>query len=337
MTYTSLEQRLAKAYLDMLPAFVPDEQAEVSIDEQLEFYHLMKNLYQLLFDEPALIIPTLHEDDAFPTRYKKAYGKPDLQENIYKYNRTMDALLKNMFSIGCGNDVKLNKRQIKILTRLGIEDLSNLPATWIWMSKRPGANLTAFAYCLFNENHVYSSEVYARLLGEKVFRRLEDWMISHGYKAYDIYNTDWADYRLTLTYANPAWGKERPNGGYEYKIRHTGISVQYDSYVRNPVSFGLCIPYGLKLFLENFNSMDENVKDFVVNHTKKCDGCRYCVQTDKTSTRPLACIPVTYNRSDYKLCPYFPGYGFSWTSIDDNLVDNIIALLSFMDGFAKQK
>ena len=169
-----------------------------------------------------------------------------------------------MFLITQGADVKLNKRQLKILALLGIDDLTKLPMAWTWMSKRPGANQTAFAYCLFKGNYAYSTDVYARLLGEKTFRRLEDWMISQGYKAYDIYSTTWVDYRLTLTYANPAWGKERPNGGFEYKIRHTGISAQYDSYVSNPVSFGLCIPYGLKHFLENFNSMSNNVKDFVI-------------------------------------------------------------------------
>ena len=335
MTYTYLEQRMAKAYLAMLPAFVPDEQAEVSIAEQLEFYDLIKKLYQLLFDEPSLIVPTLHEDDAFPTRYKKGYGKPDLQVNMSKYKKAMETLLQNMFLIGQGTDVKLNKRQLKILDLLGIDDFTKLPTAWTWMSKRPGANQTAFAYCLFNKNYAYSTYVYSRLLGEKVFRRLEDWMISQGYKAYDIYKTDWVDYRLTLTYANPAWGKERPNGGFEYKIRHTGISAQYDSYVSNPVSLGLCIPYGLKHFLENFNSMSNNVKDFVVKCTKKCDRCRYCVQTDKTGMRPLAYIPITHDQLKYMLCPYFPGYNYSWTSIDDNLVDNIIALLTFMDGFTK--
>jgi hypothetical protein len=90
MTYTYLEQRMAKAYLAMLPAFVPDEQAGVGIAEQLEFYDLIKKLYQLLFDDPSLIIPTLHEDDAFPTRYKKEYGKPDLQVKMSKYNKAVN-------------------------------------------------------------------------------------------------------------------------------------------------------------------------------------------------------------------------------------------------------
>lgn len=337
MTYTSLEQRMASAYLAMLPAFVPDEQAEVGIAEQQEFYDIMKSLYQLLFDEPSLIVSKLHEDDVFPSRYKKAYGKPELQENMSKCKKAIHSLLLNMYLMGQGAEVKLNKRQLKVLSIIGIEDLSKLPTAWKWMSNRPGADQTAFAYCLFNKDYVYSTDIYARMLGENAFRRLEAWMVSHGYKPYDIYNTEWPDYRLTLTYANPAWGSERPNAGYEYKIRHTGISAQYDVYVDDPVRFGLCIPNGLKQFLDAFDTMSDSVKDFVITRTKKCDGCKYCIQTDKTGKRPLACMPIFHGQTEYKLCPYFPGYNYSWRSIDDDLVDRLIELLSFMDGFAPSK
>lgn len=146
----------------------------------------------------------------------------------------------------------------------------------------------AFAYCLFDETYVYSIDVYARLFSEKPFRRLEKWMLSQGYKPYDRYKTDWIDYQLTLAYANPAWNDELPNIGNEYKIKHTGISAQYDAYVRDPAALGLC-------------------------------------------------IPISYEKVEYQLCPYFPGYQYSWTSIDDELVDNMIEFLSFMDSVLDAK
>ena len=337
MVYTSLEQRVAASYLDEFPSFVPAEHAEVNLNEQQRFYDLMKKLYQLLFDHPLLIVPTLHEDDAFPSRYKTSYGNPDLQVNVSKCKRAINHLLQNMFLIGQGLAVKLNKRHQKILSMLGVDDFTQLPPAWTWMSNRLGADQVAFAYCLFDKDHVYSVDVYARLLGEEAFRKLEKWLISKGYQPYDIYNKDYADYRLTLTYANPAWGKEQPNTGFEYKIKHTGISVQYDAGIKNPVVLGVCIPYGMKFFLNRFNLMEKQVKDFCIQHTKKCDRCRYCVQTDKTGARPLAYIPVFYEGTDYKLCPYFPGYTYSWTSIDSALVENITDFLTFMDGFSTEK
>ncbi|GHU75039.1 hypothetical protein FACS189461_0490 [Spirochaetia bacterium] len=85
MKFTNLEQRMAKAYIDMFPGFVPDEIAPASIHDQEQFYLLMKNLYRLAFDEPLLFVSSLHEDDAYPSRYKKPYGKPKLILDMKKF------------------------------------------------------------------------------------------------------------------------------------------------------------------------------------------------------------------------------------------------------------
>ena len=335
MTYTSLEQRMAQTYIDMFPEFVPDEQANISVAEQELFYNLMKDLYKLAFDEPLLFVPSLHDDDAYPNRFNKSsYGKPDLQVNMQKFLKAMDTLLQNMFLIGQGSSVKLNKRQQIILSRLGINDFTNLPKAWIWMSTRPETNLMFFSNCHFKKDYPYTSDIYAHLLGDEAFRKLENWMISHGYKKYDIYDVNSSNRNLSFTYINPAWSKECPHGGFEYKIRHTGISARYDVFIRKPAVFGLCIPNGLKTYLDAFDSMSEKNQSFIIDHTKRCDGCRYCVQTDKTGSRSIACISISYKQEKYSLCPYFPGVGFCWTSIDNYLADQLIEMLSFMDKFA---
>lgn len=97
----------------------------------------------------------------------------------------------------------------------------------------------------------------------------------------------------------------------------------------------MCIPGGMKLYLEHFEEMPSSVRDFVMSRVKRCDGCRYCVQTDKSGKRPLARIPVQYGGEEHGLCPYYPGYRFWWSDIDEALADNIIGLLDFMDRFAK--
>jgi len=335
MTFETLEQRLAASYLDIFPQFVPDEKADVSIAHQKEFYDFMKNLYQLIYDEPLLVVPELHEDDAFPNRFNKSsYGKPDLQANMRKFLKQTDALLHNMFLLGQDSSVKLNKRQKAVLSKLGIDNAYNLPQAWKWMSSRLGANKTAFSYCLFDNDYIYTSDIYANLLGEEAFRKLEKWMIENGYKKYDIYDVTASSCKLSLTYANPAWSKEHPKGGFEYKIKHTGISARYDILIKQPAVFGLCIPNGLKPYLLEFESMNEKNQEFIVKYTRKCDVCRYCVQTDKTGLRPLAFIPVKHRQTEYELCTYFPGYNFCWTSMDDELANQLIDLLSFMDKFA---
>jgi hypothetical protein len=337
MTFTSLEQRMAQTYLDMFPKFVPDKNAKIDVAEQEQFYLLIKNLYQLAFNEPMLFVSTLHEDDAYPSRYKKSYGKPGLINDMRKFIKEMDSLLQNMYLIGQDSKNKINKKQQEILSKLDINNFSKLPKAWTWMSKRSKSNIVEFMYCLFDRDYPYSSDIYASLLGESSFRKLENWLIKQGYKRFDINKPTASDCKLTLTYANPLWSKEAPKGGFEYKIKHTGISAQYDFYVKQPAVFGLCIPNGLKVYLDAFDTMSEKNKNFVINHTKKCDGCKYCVQTDKTGSRPLAFIQVIYEQKKQNLCPYFPGYCYSWTNINDDLVDHLIEMLSFMDKFIPKK
>ena len=337
MTFKSLEQRIAQSYLDLLAPFVPDNNACVSVSEQEKFYHLIKNLYQLAFDEPLLLVSSLHEDDAYPGCIKSSYGKPELQVNMNKFSKSIDMLLKNMYVIGQGLEVKLNKRQNDILIKLGINDFTNLSPAWVWMSNRIDCGLTDFSFCLFNKDYPYTSDIYARLLGESAFRKLESWLITHGYKRFDIYNVIASNCKLSLTYANPVWSNEQPNGGFEYKMKHTGISVRYDACFKNPVVLGLCIPYGFKTFLEGFESADSSVKHFIIERTKRCDCCKYCVQTDKTGTRPLAAIELSHDGEKHLLCPYFPGYSYRWSSINDNLVGQLTEMLTFMDKFATSK
>lgn len=330
--FASLEQRVAAGYLAMLPAFVPLENRQVHEAGQRGFYELMGALFRLLAEEPELLFPTLHPDDAFPTRYKKEYGKPQLQANLSKAERAVKGLLGNLFLLGQGREVKLNWRERKILDRLGAGG-GALPEAWTWMARRPGADPVAFAYCLFDPDHVYTRGVFAPLLGEEPFQRLEGWMLSQGYRAYDMYNAKWPDYRLSLRYANPAWGPERPSIGNEYKVMHTGVSAEYDAHVASPASLGVCVPRGLKLFLQHFGEMAPQVRELVLERTKRCDGCRYCVQTDKSGVRPLACLLV----EGEELCPYYPGYAYRWPGLSQELVDRLTGFLDFMDGFAPDR
>jgi hypothetical protein len=336
MSFKSLEQRMAKSYIDLFPKFIPDENAPVTISEQEEFYLIMKNLYQLGFDDPLLFVVSINEDDVFPNGLKKSYGKPKLWSNMKNFTKSMDSLLQNMFLIGQNSVSKINKRQEVILSKLGINDFTKIPSAWTWMANRPETNIIKFSRCFFQNDYPYQSDFYAPLFGESSFRKLENWMITQGYKRYDIYDINQWHAILSLTYANPLWNKELPNHGFEYKIRHTGISATYDPYFRDPAVFGLCIPNGFKKYLDNFDLMEKNLQKFVVAQTKKCDGCNYCIQTDKTKSRPKAYMTIEFEEKKYNLCSYFPGYTYCWTSINDELVDQLIIMLSFMDKFIKK-
>jgi hypothetical protein len=334
MFFSSVEQRIAQTYIDTFPEFEPAEK-EQSVKEQETFYNIIRGLYQLAYTEPALFVNTLHEDDFFTRRFNKtAEAKPELLNNMKSFIKNVDDLLEAMFRMGKGKDVSNpNKKQRVILERLGVNETSKLPNSWIWMATRNGADVLSFSKCLFNEDHPYTKDVFARMLGDqKAFYILEEWLTDHGYTRFE-----YLDGRMSLDYANLAWDKTSPRGGFVYKVRHSGISVSYDSMIREPQVLGLCIPGGLKKFLETFDIMSEIVKEFVVEHTKHCDACDYCIQTDKSRTRPRAFIPVKHKTKTFNLCPLFPGYRNCWTSINEALVDNLIAVLSFVDSFLSKR
>ena len=342
LTYTSLEQRTAQGYLDVFPLFIPEESASVSIEEQKEFYDIMKKLYKLAYVEPQLFVPKLHEDDVPPMLFS---GRSDSEQetltNMKKFRKSVDTLIWQMYLMGIGSEYTLNTRQKKILAGLGIADFTKLSPVWEWMAKKEHLERfeqpSRFAHCCFREEYLYAADIFEKAFDNTAFGKLKGWMTAHGYKPFQICNTTASDCKLSLTYANPSWSEETPRGGFEYKIKHTGISMRYEPCCKEPWILGVCIPGGMKLFLEHFDEMPEHVQDFVMSRIKRCDGCRYCVQTDKTGKRPFARIAVQYAEKEYKLCPYYPGYSFWWTSIDDTLADNIIGLLGFMDKFIGNK
>jgi hypothetical protein len=333
-TFSSLEQRMAHYYLDTFPPFVPDEGAEIDIEEQKRFYDFMSGLYQLIYDEPGQLAPILHDDDAYPTGVlKNRYATPKLGIDMRRFLKAMEALLANTLALGRGEPgVVLNKRERAILSRLGFEDFSNLPPAWVWMAARQGASLSSFSRCFFKRGYPYASDIFAGMFGdESVYRRLETWMLDRGYKLHTIESITANNSSVSLVYANPAWGADSPRGGFEYKIKHTGIAAVYEPERLLPAVFGLCIPNGLKAFLNDFESMGDDLKAFVAERTHKCSNCRYCVQTDKTGKRPMARIPVNFHGMPYDLCPLYPGWSYSWRSLDDALADRLIEFLGFMD------
>ena len=348
--FCNLEQRMIGTYLDTFPEFHPADSG-CDIGSQKELYDLIKGIYHLTFEDPLLLMKELHADDAHRNRFNKGQDKkPKLREDMRKVVKEMDSFLNAMYSIGRSGIVsdaslkliaapRMNKKHQFLLEKLDInirvskeetvlssDVYSRVFEAWIWMTTRPGASLFKFSRCLFAEGYPYAEGVFARLSGdEDSFHRLKTYLENKNYQRL----ANW-DAGTSLDYYK--WQDEQQplKGGFQYGIQHIGISMSYDNLVFRPAVFALCIPKMGNLLLQ-FSSMEQDLKDFVVARTKKCDGCRYCVQTDKSGKRELAKIAITNRGMDYQLCPYFPGYNFCWEELDTILVDNMILMLEFMD------
>lgn len=100
-----------------------------------------------------------------------------------------------------------------------------------------------------------------------------------------------------------------------------GIELSYEDININPALLSLRLPFYVDV-LKNADMLSEKVREFALSHTKTCDGCRYCVQTDKTGKRPLAYISI----GGVKKCPYYPSFSYRFIEMDKTLEENVISL-----------
>jgi len=345
ISYANLEQRMAHTYLDMLPPFVPLMSNDVSVHSQEQFYGFIKNMVQVIFDSPELLVTQLHEDDAYPNRFNRAaYGKPKLYYAMKKTINAIEELIFWLYSIGqsgivenekliISDAVKSKKNHIQALPYLGLTLDSNtlscaaydgLFPAWKWMAERK--NSTAFGRGMFDPQYPYIQDVYAKLFGdEKGFNHLLEYLAEHGYQRFEIERGPY-----TLDYVKSVGNGDSPLGSPLHGDHfHYGISAEYKHEAVAPQFMVLRI-LEMKDLLLKFDQMESHLKDFVIQYAKKCDLCRYCTQTDKTGKRKELAIPVTHG-TIYNICPLYPGFNFCFSTLDEPLSNQLMAFLDFMD------
>lgn len=73
----------------------------IDTQSQQDFYAMMKDTLDRLFDAPELMFATLTPDDAYPNRFNCAsYGKPELQNRMRAIDKKLDELLDNLIALG---------------------------------------------------------------------------------------------------------------------------------------------------------------------------------------------------------------------------------------------
>jgi hypothetical protein len=346
--FANMEQRIINMYIDLFPSYKPDKNCNVNEEDQKGFYNFIQSLLKKLYENPLLLFSKINSDDYFTIRFnKRSENKQTSYNTMRKIVKSIEDFLTFLFDIGknvnlennefvINNDYKIPKRYINILGNCGISYFQNnnkhyfsqnknngIFYCWKWFSTKQDVTLPHFIGCMFDSNYSYTSEIYSKLSGnEEAFIKLESFLHENNY-----YRIDNRNKKITLDYIKNYDPKDNIIKEAWAERTHGGISVEYDCLMINPVLFSLRIPY-YKILLQHFEQMNNQEINFIVNSGKKCDNCRYCVQTDKSGKKELAYIKVN-NDEEYKICPYFPGFYYCWEHLDQNIVDNIIGLLKF--------
>lgn len=359
--FPDLARRMVDYARTTLPEFYPATQGVGSRQGQQAFYRWIQGVYDALYRQPELWAGKPVEDDCYAqpwsnekrqqvvTAMRKLTGKIDdlfrLVMELARYGQQQEDVL-----MVAKEAVKLTaaKRKLLAAARLHVEDQGTS-----WAVKAPGyeamlPTLTAlseqsmvgdgqkpytFSHCLFDRQYPYFDGVFRSMSGDgEAYDRLLGYLREKGYQRSSLRDgriiVDWAiDYGRKPTALKDSWGERE----------HGGITLEYKYAVRRPFFCGLRIPR-YKLLLEAADAMQEDVRAMVCAKGKECDGCGYCIQTDKTGKRPRAFVPVSHGGKTYALCTMFPGFGFWYDELNARNVSEIIGLLEFIrQRFSKEE
>jgi hypothetical protein len=238
--------------------------------------------------------------------------------------------------LALGEAVKIKKAHRDLLPRVGLAfdgrtlahgGLPAMFAAWHWLATREGADVVRFSRCMFDPAHRTMEDAYAPLFGNPgLFRDFAGRLMARGYVCHQLREP------FALDYAMEHARTPTPLGNPLYKDpNHTGVSFDYRPDAAVPQSMVVRI-VGYRDLLPRFDQMPGRVKALVWSHTKKCDDCGYCTQTDKTGKRLPLHVPVTYGGEAARLCPLYPGFSFTFERLTPDLCEDVLAFLAFMDG-----
>ena len=95
-----------------------------------------------------------------------------------------------------------------------------------------------------------------------------------------------------------------------------GFQIGYNPRKYKPFYFGTANGIGEKAMLEDFDNLDEDLKEHFVSICRPCNGCLGCTKSGNNKTFTTT---VIHNAKEYKLCPCFPCH--SWDTMDRRLID----------------
>ncbi len=212
----------------------------------------------------------------------------------------------------------------------GLRELATISRTHtipIMDGPKEGIPYLYFSRCVFEPSENWIALAFDKMLGAD--GRLV-WLCSQlekrGYRRIDCYDGK----RISLDYVKQHGKKEEPIKLPYAERTHSGINLSYEELKLEPGCLTLRMPM-FKTILKCAQKLPENVVGFIERFTKTCDGCRFCVQMDKTHTRSLASV----NMGEKNKCPYFPAFGMNWRQLPPELAEIILVLFDALDELAE--
>lgn len=352
--YDTVYQRAAASFLSTCAA-KPQEES------QLSAYGFINAIYQLIYDDVSKLGWKNYPDTWFEPWEQQKERQKDvklIRDSIAKIEGLIKALFdfvdiatadgdcliapaelmtsksplyKAITAIGCevsfadALTVKFPHLCAKGLKQLaGISKQNVIPIT---DCPQEDKKYVFFSRCVFDPTQNWIARVFDKLLqaNGKLIETCEA-LEKRGYKRIDCKDGK----RISLDYVKPHGKKQMPVKISWADQTHSGIEVTYEELRLEPAFFWIRVP-NYKTVLANADKLPEKAVDFFVNCTKRCNGCKYCVQTDKTHTRPVAAISL----KGKALCPLYPSFTMNWRSFSAELAEAAVLIADTVDNLAE--
>lgn len=239
-------------------------------------------------------------------------------ESCKKPSRLLTKALLETGAVIDGSRIVINEDCVNGLSELA--EISAKNVTPITDSPIEDKFHLLFSRCVFEPSANWTAVAFDKALGaDGQLVKLCEELEKRDYKRIDCKDGK----RISLDYVKQFGEKETPVKMSWADKTHYGIELTYEDLRLEPYFIWLRMADFKNVLTKCSDSLPDNVVDFIVNNTKNCDGCRYCVQTDKTGTRPLAAISV----GNKKKCPYYPAFSMNWRFLSTELAESMLAVL----------
>lgn len=372
-TFENLAQRGIHSFIATMPSFNAVKSQSASEKEQENAYNFIKGIYTKLYSHPELLGLKIHPDDCYEFWWTKRAEKPGLTDKIRSYIKNTNLIVETIYTIissGVSNGVQItlakDKFEVKpaMLKKLanleittkkydanyyftfpkdtvnGLKQLAKISAEHSQKSATVIHNKTTSPFLLFsrgvfNPEAPYLTEIFRGLYENKEsYDKLLDYLSNNNFIRVDNkeYKTGHHCETISFDYVK-FYGKPEGSIGDSWKTKNfSGVTFSYDENNEDCTRIGVHIPY-FREILENTEKMSPTLRVFITKWNK-CTGCRYCVQMDKSKTKPLRFVKV----DDSNVCSVFAG-GCTFNQFYDGtwMADSIIELLNLVDELFSDK
>lgn len=344
-TFDNLAQRGVNYFLATVPSFRAVSSDAATEREQESAYSFIKGVYEKIYADPTLLGLKIAPDDCFEDWWPKKSTKPGLDVKIRGYIKNINMFVEALFGTAFCEAYEMKSVMQKKLAAFGV--------TPEQIAKDPGLKLLAEISNSFSENSAteihknsvlphllfsrgvfdpvapYTAEIFHNIFENKeAFDKLNDYFAARDFVRVDNRADAWIKNgcNVSLDYVK-LYGNPEGVIGAPWKSRnYSGVSFEYNELIETCATVGIHIPFYREV-LAHTDEMSESLRAFI-SSGNKCFHCGYCVQMDKTKTKPMKFVTV----NDTDLCSLFTGgykykkfYGEMW------LTNGIIELMDFVD------